>query len=46
LLTIKVRLSDNAYATIKQQAGVWLKNGGEPIVASMELQDLYLADAK
>lgn len=43
---IKVRLFDNAYATIKQQADGWLKNGGEPPVVAMELQDLYLADAK
>lgn len=41
---IKVRLSDSAYTTIKQQADVWLKGGGEPPVVSMELQDLYLAD--
>lgn len=43
---IKVRLFDNTYATIKQQADVWLKNGGEPPVITMELQDLYLADAR
>ncbi len=43
---IKVRLFDNAYATIKQQADAWLKNGGEPPLISMELQDLYLADAR
>lgn len=43
---IKVRLFDNAYATIKQQADGWLKNGGEPPVVAMELQDLYLADAQ
>lgn len=41
---VKVRLSDNTYATIKQQADAWLKNGGEPPVVAMELQDLYLAD--
>jgi hypothetical protein len=43
---IKVRLFDNAYATIKQQADGWLKNGSEPPVVAMELQDLYLADAQ
>ena len=43
---IKVRLFDNAYTSIKQQADVWLKNGGEPPVVPMELQDLYLADAQ
>ena len=43
---IKVRLFDNAYATIKQQADGWLKNGSEPPVVAMELQDLYLADAR
>ena len=43
---IKVRLFDNTYATIKQQADAWLKNGGEPPIVSMELQDLYLADAQ
>lgn len=43
---IKVRLFDNAYATIKQQADAWLKSGGEPPLVSMELQDLYLADAR
>ncbi len=43
---VKVRLFDNTYATIKQQAGAWLKNGGEPPVVSIELQDLYLADAR
>ena len=41
---IKVRLFDNAYTTIKQQADAWLKNGGEPPIVPMELQDLYLAD--
>ena len=43
---VKVRLFDNAYATIKQQADAWLKNGGEPPVVAMELQDLYLADTQ
>lgn len=43
---IKVRLFDNTYASIKQPADAWLKNGGEPPIVPMELQDLYLADAK
>ncbi len=43
---IKVRLFDNAYVTIKQQADGWLKNGGEPPVVAIELQDLYLADVQ
>jgi hypothetical protein len=41
---IKVRLSDRAYKTLKDQADNWIKNGGEPPVIQMELQDLYLSD--
>ncbi len=43
---IKVRLSDNTYISIKQQADTWLKAGGEPPVVLMELQDLYLSDSQ
>jgi hypothetical protein len=41
---IKQRLYDRAYQLIKDQADNWLKNGGEPPVVTMELQDVYLAD--
>lgn len=40
---IKIRLFDNAYKTVKEQAGQW-QNGQTDVEAHMELQDLYLAD--
>ena len=41
---IRIRLFDAVYKTIKDQADSWQKNGGEPPVVQMEIQDLYLAD--
>lgn len=41
---IKIRLFDQSYKTLKQQADQWLKQGGDAPEALMELQDIYLAD--
>ena len=41
---IKIRLFDQAYKTLKQQADEWLKQGGDAPEVLMELQDVYLAD--
>lgn len=41
---IKVRLKESSYTTLKQQTEAWLRDGGEPPLVSIELQDLYLSD--
>lgn len=41
---IKIRLFDRVYKNLKEQAGQWIRNGGDPPIVQMELQDLYLSD--
>jgi hypothetical protein len=41
---IKVRLFDNAYKSLKEQANHWTTNGGDPPLVQVEIQDLYLSD--
>jgi hypothetical protein len=41
---VRVRLFDNAYATLKKQVDAWQKAGGDPSLVALEMQDLYLAD--
>lgn len=41
---IKIRLFDRVYKNLKEQTDLWVKNGGDPPIVQMELQDLYLSD--
>lgn len=41
---IKLRLFDRIYKSLKEQTNDWLKNGGDPPMVPLEIQDLYLAD--
>jgi len=41
---VKLRLFDRIYKTLKEQTNEWVKNGGDPPIVPLEIQDLYLAD--